>query len=130
MSSCDRQFSPAPKGQKRAGGRSRVCPNFYCSLLFTRMCTLNLCIIQTYCFTGTTCHRNILRNYSKSLDILNFYLLVLFRRTKDLGHFPYQSAYRINLSLVGGVTTCIRTLHCCVMFSLIEHLGFNPEPSG
>ncbi len=39
-------FSPAAKGQKRARGRSRVCPNFSCSLLFTGMCTLILWIIR------------------------------------------------------------------------------------
>ncbi len=67
--------SPMAKGQKRARGRSRVCPNFYCSLLFTRMCTLILWNI--------TCHPNILRNCNKSLDILHFYLLALCRRTKN-----------------------------------------------
>ena len=40
------QGSPAEKGQKRAGGRSRACPNFYCSLLVTGMCTLILWIIR------------------------------------------------------------------------------------
>ncbi len=39
------KISPAEKGQKIAGGRSRVCPNFFCSLLFTGMCTLVLWII-------------------------------------------------------------------------------------
>ncbi len=32
------RISPAEKGQKRAIGRSGVCPNFFCGLLFTRMC--------------------------------------------------------------------------------------------
>ncbi len=66
-------YSPVEKAQKRAIGRSRVCPNFYCSLLFTGMCTLILWII--------TCHPNISRNCNKSLDILDFYLLTPFRRT-------------------------------------------------
>ncbi len=33
------------KAKKRARGRRRVCPNFYCSLLVTGMCTLILWII-------------------------------------------------------------------------------------
>ncbi len=37
--------SPVEKGPKIAGGRSRVCPNFFCGLLFTGMCTLILWII-------------------------------------------------------------------------------------
>ncbi len=41
-----RPFSPAAKGQKRHIGRSGVCPNFFCGLLFTRMCTLILWIIR------------------------------------------------------------------------------------
>ncbi len=42
------QFSsPVGKGQKIAGSRSRVCPNFFCSLLFTGMWTLILWIIGT-----------------------------------------------------------------------------------
>ncbi len=58
------------------------------------MCTLILWIIrpvknfpqgiQTYYFTGTTCHPNMLRNCNKSLDILDFYLLAPGRRTNML----------------------------------------------
>ncbi len=67
-------ISPVEKGQKWPGGRSRACPKCFCSLLFTWMCTLILWIIQTYYFTGTTCHPNILRNCNKSFDIHDFYL--------------------------------------------------------
>ncbi len=80
-------YSPAAKCQKRARGRSRVCPNFYCSLLFTGMCTLILWIFRltvekhrpTMFHTATVkptrsgptiLYKTPLRNCNKSLDIL------------------------------------------------------------
>ncbi len=75
-----------------------VCPNFYCSLLFTGMCTLILWIIQTYYFTGTTCHPNMLRNCNKSLEILNFYLLTPGCQTINT-IAPYMEMLQINESL-------------------------------
>ncbi len=39
-------------------------------------------------------------------------------KQKDLGRFPYQSAYMISPPLTGGVTFYILTLHCSVLFSL------------
>ncbi len=56
--------------------------------------------IQTYCFTGTTCHPNMLRNCNKSLDILDFYLLNPGCRTMTQVHsfFHKHDYWRRNWS--------------------------------
>ena len=44
-------------------------------------CLLQKVLRAEYCFTGTTCYPNILRNCNKSLDILDFYRLTPGCRT-------------------------------------------------
>ncbi len=75
-------ISPAEKGQKRAGGRSRVCPNFYCRLLVTGMCTLILWIIRLVLHRNNMPPQHVKK--LKCLDILDFYLLTPGCRTKSL----------------------------------------------
>ncbi len=51
------------------------------------------------------------------------------RWIKDLGYFPWQSAYRIIIPLTYGVTSYILALHLCIMFSMIGPVRPILEPS-
>ncbi len=75
---------PAANGKKMAEGRSRVCPNFYCSLLFTGIRTLNLWIYSDLLLHRNNMPPNMLGNCNKSLDIPDFYFLTPSCRTNIL----------------------------------------------
>ncbi len=86
-------ISTVGKGKKWPRGKSRVCPKCFCSLFFFNLNKLLFCLDYVFshnirkikgqkpCGAWKDAPSLALRNCNKSLDILNFYLLLSGCRT-------------------------------------------------